>query len=112
MMKDHQEQCWNIDTTEDVEMSEVRLGNADQLHQGVLHRTIQGLPIPEELQYKQWKIWLSEADDAVVDDHEAGEEDQNSPDDVYINVIDDHFISEKPRYSMVRGFFCLEQDFY
>ena len=52
-IKHHQEQEWNIDTAEDVEMREVGLGNADQLHQGVLHRTIQGLAIPEQLQYKQ-----------------------------------------------------------
>ena len=66
IIKDHQDQCWHIDTTEDVEMGEVRLGNADQLHQGVLHWTIQGLPIPEQLQYKQGKVGLSEGDDAVV----------------------------------------------
>ena len=92
IIKNHQKQRWDIDTTEDVEMSEVRLGNADQLHQGVLHGTVQGLPVPEQLQYKEGKVGLSKADDAVVDDHEAGEEDENSPDNVDLHVINKHFL--------------------
>ena len=73
-------------------MGEVGLRNADKFHQGVLHRTIQGLPVPEQLQYKERQVGLSKAYDAVVDDHETGEEDQNSPYDVDINVVNNHFL--------------------
>ena len=42
---------------------------------------------------------LPEADDAVVDEHEAGEEDQNGPDEIYISAKDDHFESRKSNIS-------------
>ena len=55
--------------------------------------------IPEELEDTQWEVGLPEADDAVVDEHEAGEEDQNGPDEIYISAKDDHFESRKSNIS-------------
>ena len=57
------------------------------------------LSIPEELENTQWEVGLPEADDAVVDEHEAGEEDQNGPDEIYISAKDDHFVSRKSNIS-------------
>ena len=82
---DHREEdYWDINAAKDVEMSEVGLGDTDQLDERSLGRSIQSLAISEQLQNCCRQILLTQADDTIVDDHEQREEDENDPDIVDI----------------------------
>ena len=85
-MENCEEHHRNINTAEDVEVGKVWLWDTDQFDQRCLGWPIQCLAVPEQLQDKGWKMWLAQADDAVVDDHEHGEEDENGPYDVDIDI--------------------------
>ena len=82
---DHREEdCWDINATEDVEMCEVGLGDTDQLDERSLGWSIKSLAISEQLQNCGRQILLPHTDDTIVDDHEHSEEDQDCPDIVDI----------------------------
>lgn len=82
---DHREEdCWDINAAEDVEMCEVTLGDTDQLDERGLGRSIEGLAISEQLQKGGRQILFPHTDDTIVNDHEHSEEDQDGPDIVDI----------------------------
>jgi len=78
------EEGGDVDTTENVEVGEVALGNNDQTDQRALNWSIESLAIPKEFQHSSWEIVFHQRDDTTVEHHEDSEEYEDTPHKVEI----------------------------
>ena len=85
------EEGGDVDTAENVKVGEVALGNTDDADKRALNWSIEGFAIVEEFQHYSWKMILQKRDDTAVEDHEDGEEYEDTPHKVEIIAKHPHF---------------------
>ena len=78
------EQGWYVDTTEDIEVGEITLGDNNETDEATSNWSIESFAITKQFQDCSGKVVLQERYDAVVEDHEDSEEYENTPDNVHI----------------------------
>ena len=73
-------------------MCKITLGDNNQAHQRASDRAIESLAIVEQLKNSTGKMILQQGDDATVEDHENSEENENTPNNVYIVTKQPHYL--------------------